>query len=48
MTSPALPDELLAEVASRMAPDFEVYEVMAAGDVFDAVQSERARTEEDE
>lgn len=44
MTSPRrpeLPVELLAEVADRMAPDFEVYEVTPAAEVFAQVQAQR-------
>ena len=40
-----LSDELLAELAERMAPDFDVYEVTLADEVFDAVQAERLSVE---
>lgn len=36
-----LSDELLDEVADRMAPDFEAYKVIPAMEVFTDVQAER-------
>jgi hypothetical protein len=41
-----LPDELLAEVADRMAPDFDVYEVMSAEEVFAAGRAREAEQED--